>query len=1025
MKLRLYIVIFNLFFFFNGYSQFSSYVNMPWNNTDINNTNTSGFINPKGSSLINYPFGNLSLNIPLYDIDENLPLSLSYSASSVKPNEHPSEVGLGWNLIAGGSIVREQKLFADEASFELSGTIYKMGYFFRRSTMYNGMGSWGTEYAAYTLGVNENWESPDVFHFNFLNYSGSFMMDETGAFQIKSDTDFKVEYVVEKFSDFPSMFQSTLGQYTTITKFRLIAPDGTIFTFGGDENAIDYTARGPVPFTNMLPLSSSKWNLTQIKRSNGSTISFSYQRLDPQVKINVVFEYLSKYYRNKIPWFDNVTVLYPTFISGIKKDNISIASFFYKNSNEKKYAETVIPNYPSGYGNITSDMISMRNYQWSQWFLINSYDDIKWNQLDKITINPLKIDYVFNYTNNPNERLKLLGITKKYNSALQNVLAKDENYVLSYNNNLFPDYFSGHGDHLGYNNGQNYNFVFTNDFLLPNKPLETSANEYASSRNPDLTGNFLYAELLTAIQYPTGEITRYEYEPHSVSHTIAIGAGIHPNSPIVPFNPGGFRIKSISYYDKNQFVKRKTLKYQKFYGPTYPNYLSSGILSSMPRYYEDLKMTNVTKPEFYNQPMSIFTSNGLHHSSNTYGNYVLYSKVYEVEENLNGENIGYTEYSFTNYDIDRWAQTHMDEGGMGILNTEYHPYSSLNHQSLGRVNDTYYNPISSNESQRGKLIDRKIYDNTGKLLKEYNYKYTKIGENFTKQLSIFRTPDDRPDPWTQLNTFLLGGFFKGYNYKYLVNEENEIDYFDNNRSVSKKKTYTYGQNYPNNLMSLKEETNTGETSTEYKYAIDQSNQLLIDNNIIKIPTVQEVKKGNQLAYKHEIIYGKDASTNNLVLPKEIRYYDNNNVLRDKTYIDLYDTKGNILQYREGEYGLPITIVWGYNKVHPILKFEGASYNNVQNYIGNAIAITDNIAMGGNIIQYKIMLMQELKSIINNSNLKQFRITGFTYDYFAGVTNVIEQNGAVKSYEYDKANRLINIFNNNNELLESFKYNYKN
>jgi len=54
--------------------------------------------------------GNFGITIPFADIENqylSLPVSLSYSTSGVKVDENASEIGMGWNLIAGGQISRK------------------------------------------------------------------------------------------------------------------------------------------------------------------------------------------------------------------------------------------------------------------------------------------------------------------------------------------------------------------------------------------------------------------------------------------------------------------------------------------------------------------------------------------------------------------------------------------------------------------------------------------------------------------------------------------------------------------------------------------------------------------------------------------------------------------------------------------------------------------------------------------------------------------------------------------------------
>ena len=64
------------------------------------------------------PFtGTPSVTVPLYELYlENLkfPITLSYHSGSVKPDLHPSWVGLGWTLNAGGVIYRTVNEGPDE-----------------------------------------------------------------------------------------------------------------------------------------------------------------------------------------------------------------------------------------------------------------------------------------------------------------------------------------------------------------------------------------------------------------------------------------------------------------------------------------------------------------------------------------------------------------------------------------------------------------------------------------------------------------------------------------------------------------------------------------------------------------------------------------------------------------------------------------------------------------------------------------------------------------------------------------------
>ena len=85
------------------------------------------------------PFtGTPNIEIPLYEIsvrDKKIPITLSYHPGGVKPDQHPSWVGLGWTLNAGGAIYRITNYMEDEYEYKRSGTPEIVGYFYNCNTL--------------------------------------------------------------------------------------------------------------------------------------------------------------------------------------------------------------------------------------------------------------------------------------------------------------------------------------------------------------------------------------------------------------------------------------------------------------------------------------------------------------------------------------------------------------------------------------------------------------------------------------------------------------------------------------------------------------------------------------------------------------------------------------------------------------------------------------------------------------------------------------------------------------------------
>lgn len=70
-----------------------------------------------GQVPVSYYTGVPDISVPLHEIKVgkfSMPITASYHVRSVKPNQTPGPLGLGWNLIAGGYITRTVRNIYDE-----------------------------------------------------------------------------------------------------------------------------------------------------------------------------------------------------------------------------------------------------------------------------------------------------------------------------------------------------------------------------------------------------------------------------------------------------------------------------------------------------------------------------------------------------------------------------------------------------------------------------------------------------------------------------------------------------------------------------------------------------------------------------------------------------------------------------------------------------------------------------------------------------------------------------------------------
>lgn len=243
--------------------------------------------------------GTLNFSIPIYslkDPDFNLDIILRYNSDGFKPMKHSGWVGYNWYLQTGGCITREVRNMPDEAmrhigtNFSGSFAYSKGMYLFTQETDYDKEDIYMMNSDVFchctinqvmNIGKNCSFDvdyMPDIYHFNFLGYNGSFMINNKGNVQIISG-----DYVNVDLSETIDVnVTAASGQRPKpldTSQITIQTKDGYTFIFGGSISALEfsYALGGYNSGIDQTPPTISTWHLSKVIAPNGRTMTYYYK----------------------------------------------------------------------------------------------------------------------------------------------------------------------------------------------------------------------------------------------------------------------------------------------------------------------------------------------------------------------------------------------------------------------------------------------------------------------------------------------------------------------------------------------------------------------------------------------------------------------------------------------------------------------------------------------------------------------------------------------------------------------------
>jgi len=745
---------------------------------------------------------NLSMGLPgidipvcmLEDVDISVPVTLQYHPDAVKPDEHPGWVGLGWNLQAGGSIVRVTKGQHDEASG---------GYYLNYHNDDALNSDW---FGTPDLPTNENFEDyePDEFIFNFAGYSGKFYYNHLGewVFTTNSGEHFEMSIAdspVNTFNLLGSDFGDTslAGSGEGFYSFTITANDGTKYTFGGTSNSVEYTRTVVKDINgNYLPnvyeIFPTTWHLTSIESINGNIVNLAYQRYGAIFKKSQNFNLYNEYdcnlgcgtaftYPTNVSncyyaFYDVRHIIYPSYLSNITGTDGNVIEFTLDDSNQDNYGNIKILNLDeniySKYPKLTKITAKRDGNTEKEMELI--YND------ESAIANRLMLNEVYE-TDNSNNRLP--------------------GYQFNYNTTDMPDYHSFEVDHWGYYNGV---ALFTPSSGQLGCPSFSNPDEYKNSMDMLPDENLSKASILEGITYPMGGYKEFVYEQNTSFKEVQKNYGAsgtesgYPNFTLANITSGkdvgGLRIQAINTYESPSATNLLTTK-------TY-TYESSGILDFTSYGIEEGYFVDANEQRYWNIHHN--NVNTLRQMSNRH---ICYSIVRETQADG-----GYRILNYSNFDKDLSGGTNLTDEKPLAHTAQLNPNSAGPDLYLR----THTAPYSSRNRERGKLLEEDIHRADGTQLRNTKNTYTALNTESAYQVRAinrhYGSIGDVLPTARVLPSYSNARATAYYEYIYPVHlTAQEVTQYDESGTNGRVTTRSFAYDYATNDGDLTDDNNLRET----------------------------------------------------------------------------------------------------------------------------------------------------------------------------------------------------------------------
>ena len=400
-----------------------------------------------------------------------------------------------------------------------------------------------------------------------------------------------------------------------------------------------------------------------------------------------------------------------------------------------------------------------------------------------------------------------------------------------------------------------------------------------------------------------------------------------------------------------------------------------------------------------------------------------------------------TKESLSSYDVARFScdlignssfTSSVSKGKVGYSCVNRKVYDG-NNNLVRTVVSTYKNEVANAifndyyqfaDFTNGSMLTKNIYSPQGKLLSSEDYSYQReTGRMYKCNSFLERLVYGNVDAY-RMGYFQYGNLYQLTVYSYFSSWNSLVKLvtknYGENGEIIKSQTYEYNKN--NHLVSSEIvcDNDGVRYETKYQYPCDIDDGLagmMASRHYLSPVLYQRIYKNGQISSTKQVEFTyklTNYSLYPLLLPMKEKYALGSVEPEVRMEYE-YDVLGNI-QSAIKDKTEKVTYLWSYDNAYPILEIQGASYDEVVNWLGSS-AVTE-------LRRKKSPTYLDVMGMINNLKSHTVVCKGFLYNPGIGVTQIVDSNGYSTYYNYDSFNRLRSICDHEGNIVQEYTYKYK-